>query len=665
MLTRREHFALLTAAGAACLIPTGCARKAQAQGVVQNRAPLQAAKFYPLPLGSVRPAGWLRDQLRIQADGLTGHLDEFWESLDPAKSGWRGASGGESWERGPYYLDGLVPLAYLLDDQRLIDKAKSWVSWTIENQRSDGSIGPDPAKGNYARDWQATDWWPNMIMLKVLTQYAEASGDPRVLPLLEKYLLHHLDNATRIPLVEWARVRWAEEVLSIIWVYNRTGNAKLLELARILSTQSYDWKAHFADFQFPGKVSKEQAKLPTHVVNNAMALKTSAVYWQISGDPADRDSIQQILDVMDAHHLMPNAVHSGDEHYAGNSPVQGTELCAVVEGMFSYETLLAILGEARFGDRLEKVAYNALPATLSGDMWSHQYDQQPNQVLCTRHPRQWTTNGPDSNLFGLEPNFGCCTANYHQGWPKFVASLWMATPDGGVAAMAWGPSEVAAPVRGGGTVRIIEETSYPFRGDVKLRIDPSAAAEFPLALRIPAWATGAEVLVNGEKLDSVRAGEFCRIERKWESGDIVDVKFPMALRSSKWFHDSIAIERGPLVFSLNVGTEWKKIRDAGQTADYELHPTTPWNYALAIDPANPQGLSVAVSDPGKMPFSADTAPVRIEVPARKLPNWTIEDASAAPPPPSPVESKEVEETVTLIPYGSAKLRITAFPWLKA
>ena len=664
MLSRREHLALLTAAGAACLFPTRCARKAEAQGVVQNRAPLQAAKFYPLPLGSVSPAGWLREQLRIQADGLTGHLDEFWESLDPAKSGWRGASGGESWERGPYYLDGLVPLAYLLDDQRLIEKAKAWVSWTIENQRPDGAIGPDPAKGNYARDWQATDWWPNMIMLKVLTQYAEASGDPSVLPLLEKYLLHHLENAARVPLVEWARVRWAEEVLSIIWVYNRTGNAKLLELARILSTQSYDWKAHFADFQFPGKVSKEQAKLPTHVVNNAMALKTSAVYWQISGDPADRDSIQQILDVMDSHHLMPNGVHSGDEHYAGNSPVQGTELCAVVEGMFSYETLLAILGEARFGDRLEKVAYNALPATLSGDMWSHQYDQQPNQVLCTRHPRQWTTNGPDSNLFGLEPNFGCCTANYHQGWPKFVASLWMATPDGGVAAVAWGPSEVTAPVRGGGTVRIIEETGYPFRGDVKLRIDPSAAAEFPLALRIPAWATDAEVLVNGDKVDSARAGEFCRIERKWRPGDLVDVKFPMALRTSKWFNDSIAIERGPLVFSLNVGTEWKKIRDAGQTADYELHPTTPWNYALAIDPADSKGLSVAVSDPGKMPFSADTAPVRIEAPARKLPNWTMEDASAAPPPPSPVESKEVEETVTLIPYGSAKLRITAFPWLK-
>ncbi len=173
-----------------------------------------------------------------------------------------------------------------------------------------------------------------------------------------------------------------------------------------------------------------------------MALKTSAVWWQISGQRSDRDAIYQLLREMDRYHLMPNGVHSGDEHYAGTDPSQGTELCAVVEGMFSYEHLIAILGDPALADRLEKVAYNALPATFSGDMWAHQYDQQPNQVLCTRFPREWTTNGPDSNLFGLEPNFGCCTANIHQGWPKLAASLWMAMPEGGLAAVAYAPNEV-------------------------------------------------------------------------------------------------------------------------------------------------------------------------------------------------------------------------------
>ena len=137
---------------------------------VANRAPLQPGAFLLLPLGSVKPRGWLRGQLEIQANGLGGHLDEFWPDVGP-DSAWLGGS-GEGWERGPYFLDGLVPLAYLLDDQRLIAKVKPWIEWTLTHQRADGAIGPP----------KNTDWWPNMIMLKVLTQYQEATADPRVVP---------------------------------------------------------------------------------------------------------------------------------------------------------------------------------------------------------------------------------------------------------------------------------------------------------------------------------------------------------------------------------------------------------------------------------------------------------------------------------------------------
>src|SRR5262245_10098911 len=490
--------------------------------IVKNRAPLGAKAFYPLPLTSIKPKGWLRQQLQIQADGLTGHLDEFWPDVGP-KSAWLGGD-GEGWERGPYFLDGLLPLAYLLDDPRLIAKTKPWIEWTLTHQRADGAIGPP----------KNTDWWPNMIMLKVLTQYHEATADPRVIPFMTRYFAHHAAELDARPLKEWAIYRWHDELVSVLWLYNRTGDAKLLDFARRLQKQGFDWRQQFADFKYTGKVTKADAKLNTHVVNNAMALKHSGVWWLVTGAEKDKDAVARQFEVMDQYHLLPSGVHSGDEHYAGRNPSQGTELCAVVEGMFSIEQLIAIFGVPALGDRLEKIAFNALPAAFNETMWAHQYDQQPNQVLCSLRPRQWSSNGPESNLFGLEPHFGCCTANFHQGWPKLVASLWMATPDGGLAATAYAPNEVNTTVRGTGgsggvPVKIVESTGYPFKEEITFTVTPAKEVAFPLLLRIPAWVTSdVAITINGVKQTwqgdaRPKPNTFHRIERTWKPGDIVRV----------------------------------------------------------------------------------------------------------------------------------------------
>ncbi|MGA7342553.1 MAG: beta-L-arabinofuranosidase domain-containing protein [Terracidiphilus sp.] len=634
--------------------------------VVRNRAPLARSAFYFLPQGSIRPGGWLKDQLQIQANGLSGHLDETWADVGP-NSGWLGGT-GESWERGPYFLDGLVPLAWLLNDAALKAKAQRFVDWTLEHQAANGMIGPT----------SNDDWWPRIVMLKALAQYQEFSGDPRVIPAMEKYLQFQLAQLPGRPLRDWGKFRWQDELLSVIWLYNRTGSPYLLDLARLLHAQGHDWMAQYANFQYTQRVTAEYLKLEagngltelslsTHGVNNGQGVKTGPVWSLVSGSAADRTAALRMIAELNKYHGLPNGMFSCDEHLAGPNPSQGSELCTVVEYMFSLEQSLAIAGDASLGDRLERLAFNALPGTFTDDMWAHQYNQEPNQVECSLHRKPWVSDGPESNLYGLEPNFGCCTANFHQGWPKFTASLFMLSGaqdhdgDDGLVAAAYAPSEVRTMLRGM-AVHLAEETSYPFRGTVRLTVNPAAPLRFPLHLRIPAWAAGTAITVNGQPMPAPAPSSFAAVDRTWKPGDRVEIAFPMQPRVSRWFHDSLAVERGPLVFSYGIGESWVKLRDRGMTADWQVFPTDQWNYALNVDAdAAAKNIAVEEKEVGAMPFARRSAPVRLSVKARRLNQWRSEDGAADPPPQSPVASDQPEETIALIPYAAAKLRITAFP----
>ena len=631
--------------------------------VTKNRQPLADSAFYSLPLGSIRPTGWLRQQLQIQANGLSGHLDETWPDVGP-NSAWLGGT-GEAWERGPYFLDGLIPLAYLLDDATLKTKAQKYIDWTLNHQSTGGMIGPG----------SNNDWWPRMVMLKALAQYQEVTGDSRVISVLEKYFALQFRELPTRPLRDWGKFRWQDELLIVIWLYNRNADPSLLNLAHLLQKQGYDWQAQFADFKYTDPITKDFIKLEqgggladlalaTHGVNNGMAIKASPLWSLVSKSGEDRRALSRQLMALDKYHGLPNGMFSCDEHLAGRNPSQGSELCTVVETMFSLEQSLAIVGDPALGDRLERIAFNALPGTFTDDMWAHQYDQEPNQVECSLHRKPWTTNGPESNLYGLEPNFGCCTANFHQGWPKFAASLFMLSPEDDLVAAAYSPCDVRTIIRKT-PIHVIEETEYPFRGSVRLTVNPESRLEFALNLRIPAWAEGATIRVNGKSTAQPAPNSFMRVERAWNRGDVVEIEFPMKPRTSRWFNDSVAIERGPLVFSYGIGESWLKLRDRGMTADWQVFPATQWNYAIAVTPENAaNSVSVEEFPLSKIPFSAKPAPVELHIKARNLPSWRAEDGAADPVPQSPISSDQPEESIRLVPYAAAKLRVTAFPQLK-
>ncbi len=651
-------------------------KRSEENRMASHMTALEPLVFQPLPLGAVKPQGWLLDQLKLQASGLSGHLDEFWP--DVMGSGWIGGK-NEGWERAPYWLDGMVPLAYLTGDERLKKKATRWIDYILKHQLADGWLGPEKSPPPFgsppgAEAPNPRDPWPQFIILKVLAQYEEATGDPRVIPAMEKdiqAISAQMDRNTQTigqGLYAWNFFRWGDFALTLDWLFDRTGEPWLLDLERKVASQGYNWAKHFDDL--PVKERSPRWNWLGHVVNNAMGLKTPALLYRLTGDSYFKKSTLKELENLDRYHGEPNGLMSGDECLAGLSPSQGTELCAIVETMFSMENLVSLTGEVKYSDRLEKVAFNALPAAITPDFWGHQYDEQSNQIACVydREP-VYTTNRGDANLFGLEPQFGCCLANFHQGWPKFTSHLWMGTPDGGLAAIAYAPSLVETNINGN-PVKIQLVTDYPFSEDLVFNVTVQQSLEFPLYLRIPAWAKGATLKLPDGTVQNLETGKFNKILRKWTGGEAVTLHLPMGFHVRKGYNDSLSVEHGPLVYSLGLKEEWHKFMPFKQQPpgekkyDYAITPQSPWNFALILDPGNPDKyLTFEAGTLKGNPFTLEGAPSKVMVQGRSI-EWGYDHGALIPPPQSPVKSASPPENLVLVPYGSTKLRVTAFPETK-
>jgi hypothetical protein len=647
-----------------------------------------------LPLGAIKPAGWLRRQLEIQAAGLSGHLDEFWPDIK--ESGWIGGS-AEGWERAPYWLDGLVPLAFLLEDDALIAKVDRWIGYILDHRAEDGWLGPQEQEQQGFRSKR--DPWPLFVMLKVLTQYAEARGEDargtRTHDAIVDALRAITTHIDRTPLFSWNQYRWADLLVTILWC-RRRGYAPWMDvLAERIHNQGYDWDTHFSRFPFTDR--SDRWTFDRHVVNNAMGVKTPGLWELFTTGSVSTDAVLRPISVLDEHHGQATGMFSGDECFAGRMPSQGTELCAVVEYLYSLEQLLPHQPDVRISDRLERIAYNALPAPFSPDMWAHQYDQQVNQAQCVvTDDRIYTTNRADANLYGLEPHFGCCTANMHQGFPKLATSLWVTTADGALRATTYAPCEVTIPAGAGvgssgraaaeshGTTKIRVETEYPLREDVLIAVDCSHGPGEPgvgttIELPIPSWAEGATVSLDGAAPAPIAPGTVRRVEIGGAGRHEIRLRLPMRVRVEFRYNGAASIFRGPLLFALHPQETWSHLRGEHPHSDWEVTPASPWAYAIGLTPGPSFGLAAQESgqparaitdlmDAGPLAHrdgsddSVREAPVRIPVKVKRCAGWSIERGAAAEPPQSPTATEGPEETAWLVPYGSTGLRLAEIPW---
>ena len=646
---------------------------------LNNRQPLLQKDYIELPLGAIRAEGWMQEQLVRMKEGMTGHLDKVYEPVMGARNGWLGGD-GDVWERGPYWIDGLLPLAYILNDEALKEKIKPWVEWTLASQKPDGYFGPDtdrtPEPG-LQRD-NARDWWPKMVMLKVMQQYYSATEDTRVLDFFTKYFKYQLAELPKTPLGHWTfwgEQRGGDNLMMVYWLYNITGDKFLLDLGELIHRQTFNWTDIFLN---QDHLSQQHS---LHCVNLGQGFKEPVVYYQQNKDPKQIEAVESAVRQIHNTIGLPTGLWGGDELLRFGRPTAGSELCTAVEMMYSLEEILEITGGVQWADYLERVAYNALPTQITDDYSARQYFQQFNQVQVTREWREFSTPHEDTDVvFGVLTGYPCCTSNLHQGWPKFVQNLWYATADNGIAALVYAPSNVKAKVANDIEVNIQEQTNYPF--DETIRFNVSFAdkkvkqAFFPFHVRIPAWCEQPVLKVNGKLVQTdACSGQIARVNREWKEGDVLTLELPMKVAVSRWYDNGAVVERGPLLYALKMDEKWvkktmepEKVREYGEWY-YEVTSDTPWNYALSsrlFDPDKIQeNFIVEKSDKiADYPWNVENAPITIKTKAKRLNNWTVVRGSVGPISYFTQQGNDMGdevETIELIPYGCTTLRVAEFP----
>jgi hypothetical protein len=609
---------------------------------VPQRAPLQPVPFQKLPPGAIEPRGWLAQQLQLQVDGLCGRYDELSDFLVHETNGWVDPA-LDAWEELPYWLRGLGDLGYVTGDTDVLTRTERWLNGILATQADDGWFGPERLRTALEG---GPDFWPGMPLLAAFRSWYEYSGDERVIPFMTKYLRFQNTQPPEVFNRSWGAYRWGDNIDSAYWLYNRTGDAWLLDLVHKMHSGSADYVSGIPNW---------------HNVNLAQGFREPLQYWLLSGDEKHRAATyRNYRTVKGLYGQFPGGGWGGDENSRPGygDPRQGFETCGIVELMHSCELLTRFTGDGWWADLCEELAFNSLPASYDAEQKAMHYITCANSPLLDDRRK----HGQFQNHFAMQAfkygvrQYRCCPHNYGMGWPYYAQELWLATTDNGLAASLYAASKVTAQVGSGETVSVVQDTDYPFGETVRLTVEGSA--RFPLYLRRPEWATEPTVRVNGDPVPA--EGAWIKLERTWQSGDTVELELPMQTRTVTWEDNqhSLSVYRGPLSYSLQIDERYERIGGTEDWPELAVYPESPWNYGLVSD----AGFDVVRRNAGDNPFTPEGTPIALTTQARRIPEWELDTEDVVGLlQPGPASSSEPVETVTLIPMGAARLRIASFP----
>ena len=640
-------------------------------------------KLRMLPPGSITARGWIKEQLLRSKEGMGGHLDELEPDMiatpyitNKTHDEW-GAAIQAGWgaEISGNYWYGLTLLAFALDDEQLKEKARRWVEGALDNQRENGYLGTYTENDNMMDDYNA---WGTGCGLNALQAYYEATRKSEILTAIHRCLLWFCEN--------WSggrKTKYAGQhiVFNMAWCYRLTGDERLKNFI-----------GDYFDFLnqndlYCNSIDAMSSPELIYNSNHAAALgylpKPAAAGYMACGREEYLEAAVNLVKKIKEKVLLPTGGIASNTEYV--SPIASnteTEYCAFSAFQNALIWLAAASGDPQYYDITERIALNGAQGARKKDEKAIAYFTSGNQIYATE---QSDFYGGNWGVYAPCYPVACCPVNSVWIMPDYLYGMALSDCDGDIYISSYGPARIKSD---GFTLE--SDTLYPFRDTIEYVVFNGGETEKVIYFRIPSWCGDASISVNGEKIPGEKKpGKWFAVGRRWKNNDMIILHLPMSVKigrlndSDSWKHYPLAVEYGPLVFSLPIPEVWTAIKGSPRTPLpegwnwYNLTPELIWDkrgdvyeqqgwrkhnisWNVAVD-ENLDPLSVKVEEHEGGGYVWENPPLTLTLPGYKaLYSYApyIQKNHEVYQAPIDVQG---ELTLKLIPYGCTNLRISFFP----